>query len=354
VRCNYCAAQHVTASDLLLTIESPSMSSAVDASPARASAPKTERSLWKWGVGAGAAAALGAAAYNAMRARRAEEANPPLGSFIEVDGVRLHYLERGDGPLVVLLHGNGTMIEDWLASGVFDALALTNRVIAFDRPGFGRSARPRSVVWTPAAQARLIARALAQKGESEATIVGHSFGTLVAAELALSNPELAGRVVLIGGYYFPSLRADAVLAAPPAIPVLGDAMRYTVSPLLGAAMKRGVETQMFAPAPVSAGWESRFPFEMTLRPSQIRAAAAEAALMVPGAASLAGRLDKLSLPVTIIAGTGDKVVSTADQSERLVGALAQSELLLIEDAGHMVHHSARERVTAAIVAASTR
>lgn len=305
-------------------------------------------SLWKWGVGAAGAAAVGAAAFNTVRARRAEEANPPVGSFIEVDGVRLHYLERGSGPLVVLLHGNGTMIQDWLASGVIDSLAGTHRVVAFDRPGFGHSGRPRTTIWTPAAQARLIAAALEAMGCGPATIVGHSFGTLVAAEMGLSHPDIARSLVLIGGYYYPSARADAVLASPPAVPVVGDAIRYTVSPLLGAAMKAGMEAQIFAPAPVSAGWKKDFPFEMTLRPSQIRAAAAEAALTVAGAASLAPRLGELKLPVTIVAGDGDKVVSTSDQSERLAGALEGSELLIVEDSGHMVHHTGRDAVVSAI------
>jgi pimeloyl-ACP methyl ester carboxylesterase len=321
----------------------------------RASASKSNGFLWTWGLGAaGAAAAVGAAAFNAVRARRADEADPPLGDFIEVDGVRLHYLERGSGPLIVLLHGNATMIQDWLASGVFDALAQSNRVIAFDRPGFGHSSRPRNVICTPAAQARLIAAALAETSEGKATIVGHSFGTLVAVELALNHPEVVRSLVLIGGYYYPTLRADAAFAAPPAVPIVGDAIRYTVSPLLGAAMQRGLETRMFAPAPVSSGWKTGFPFEMTLRPSQIRASAAEAALMVPAAASLATRLDGLTLPVTIIAGDGDRVVSSSDQSERLSRVLAQSELLIVEKAGHMAHHSASDQVTAAIQAAALR
>jgi pimeloyl-ACP methyl ester carboxylesterase len=310
------------------------------------------KSLWKWGAGAAGAAAMGAAAFNAIRARRAEDSNPPIGSFVEADGVRLHYLERGTGPLIVLLHGNGTMIEDWLASGVFEALARTNRVIAFDRPGFGHSERPRSTVWTPAAQARLIAAALAAMGEGAATIVGHSFGTMVAAELCLGHPERVSALVLVGGYYYPSVRADAALAAPAAIPVVGDAMRYTVSPLVAAAMKRSMEAQIFAPAPVSAGWKAQFPFEMTLRPSQIRAASAEAALTVAGAASLAPRLGALTVPVTLVAGKGDKVVSTGDQSVRLAGTLAGSELRLVEGAGHMVHHSATGEVVRAILEAS--
>lgn len=310
------------------------------------------KSLWMWGAGAAGVAAVGAAAFNAIRARRAEEANPPVGRFIEVEGVRLHYVERGSGPLIILLHGNATMVQDWLASGVFDALAATNRVIAFDRPGFGHSERPRTTVWTPAAQARLIAAALEAMGCGPATIVGHSFAAMVAAEMGLNHPEIAEALVLIGGYYYPSARVDAVLASPPAIPGIGDAIRYTVSPFLGAAMKPGMEAQIFAPAPVSPGWKKDFPFEMSLRPSQIRAAAAEAALIVPAAASLAPRLDGLTLPVTLVAGDGDKVVSPAGQSGRLAGSLPRAELLVVEGAGHMVHHTACAVVVSAIRATS--
>jgi pimeloyl-ACP methyl ester carboxylesterase len=309
-------------------------------------------SLWKWGVGAAGAAAAGAAVFNAVRARGAEAANPPLGSFVEVDGVRLHYLERGSGPLVVLIHGNGTMSEDWLASGVLDSLARTHRVIAFDRPGFGHSDRPRSTIWTPAAQARLIAAALESKGLGQATVVGHSFGTMVAAEMGLNHPEAVRSLVLIGGYYYPSFRPDAFLSAPPAVPVVGDAIRYTVSPLLGAALRPAMEAQIFAPAPVSAGWKRDFPFAMTLRPSQIRAAAADAALMVPASASLAERLAGLALPVTLVAGEGDKVVSAAGQSGRLAEELARGELLVVEGSGHMVHHTACAAVVAAIRSAA--
>jgi pimeloyl-ACP methyl ester carboxylesterase len=159
-------------------------------------------------------------------------------------------------------------------------------------------------------------------------------------------------LVLIGGYYFPSVRPDAVIASPPAIPVLGDAIRYTVSPLLGGAMKRRMEKQIFSPAPVSPGWKKRFPFEMTLRPSQIRASAAEAALMVPASAGLAERLAASSLPMTLIAGEGDKVISTAGQSVRLANAVSRSELVVLEGAGHMVHHTAPKRVADVIAANS--
>jgi hypothetical protein len=67
--------------------------------------------------------ALGLAASAVLvrwRTRRTEKANPPQGRFVEVDGVRLHYVERGEGQPLVLLHGNGTMIQDFGVSGLID------------------------------------------------------------------------------------------------------------------------------------------------------------------------------------------------------------------------------------------
>ena len=68
---------------------------------------------------------------------------------------RLHYVERGSaaaGPA----DGNGSMIQDFKSSGLID-FRRGFRVIVFDRPGFGHSYRPRNIVWTPAAQAELLA-----------------------------------------------------------------------------------------------------------------------------------------------------------------------------------------------------
>ena len=317
-------------------------------------AGKSRAPLWRWGAGAGvAAAAMGAAAYrNVKRAREAERLNPPEGKFVTIDGVRLHYVERGSGPLIVLLHGNGTTSSDWFASGVAERLTGSNRVIAFDRPGFGYSERPRSRIWTPAAQAKLIAAALAELGEGPATVVGHSFATLVGVSLALDHRDAVSSLVLLGGYFYPTIRADVPFVAPPAIPLIGDAMRYTISPLIGSALKSHMETKMFAPAPVAQGWLDEFPFEMTLRPSQIRAEAAEAGIMVPAAAAVAGRFEEIALPVTIIAGAGDEIVETASQSERLAEAVPGSKLVVVEGAGHMVHYTATARVSDAIRSAA--
>src|SRR5436309_5156471 len=117
----------------------------------------------------------------------AERNNPPIGAFTDCDGMLLHYIDRGDpaAPCVVLFHGNGSMIQDFTISGLVDRLAHGNRVVCFDRPGFGHSRRPRFRIWTAAAQAALFVKAFNQLGVREPVVLGHSWGALVAVALSL-------------------------------------------------------------------------------------------------------------------------------------------------------------------------
>src|SRR4051812_18229778 len=262
----------------------------------------------------GTAAALGGAIlYNTKQARDAERRNPPIGRFMMVDGVRLHYIERGQGDPVVLIHGNGTMIQDFTSSGLVDRLSQNHRVIVFDRPGYGYSSRPRRL-WTPRAQAALFDKALRRLGVERATVLGHSWGTMVAVALALEAPTLVRGLVLVSGYFHPTIRADVILLSPPAIPVLGDAMRYTISPVAAQLMLPALLGQVFNPDHIPERFEREFPTELMLRPIQLRAAAEDAALMTPSAAKLRRHYGELKLPVVIIAGADDQIADLDRQS----------------------------------------
>src|SRR4026207_2098889 len=94
------------------------------------------------GILASAAGTIaGMTVYNVYRTRKAEREHPPSGQFVTVNGVRLHYIERGEGTPVVLLHGNVVTAEDFDTSGVLDLVAKRHRGIGVDRPGFGHRHR---------------------------------------------------------------------------------------------------------------------------------------------------------------------------------------------------------------------
>jgi pimeloyl-ACP methyl ester carboxylesterase len=285
--------------------------------------------------------------YVRSKTKQAERDNPPQGQFIEVDGVLLHYLERGSGPTLVLLHGNGVYSKDFETSGLLQRAAEHYRVIAFDRPGFGYSDRPRTTVWTPDKQAALLHRALEQIGVESAIVVGHSWGSMVALAMGLQQPDFVRGLVLVSGYFYASIRLDVATMTQPAIPVVGDVLRYTVSPLISRALWPAMTKRVFSPKPVDSQFDA-FPIWMALRPKQLRAAAAETAMMIPSAASLSGRYAELKVPSVIIAGTEDKIVDAGHNSERLSERVALSRLELVPDVGHMPHYAHPEKVMAAI------
>jgi pimeloyl-ACP methyl ester carboxylesterase len=293
------------------------------------------------------AATAAFAVANHLMARRAERNHPAAGSFLEVDGVRLHYSDRGQGTPIVLIHGNVVTGDDWDTSGVAGFLLSTNRVIILDRPGFGYSNRPHGAMWTADQQAELLHKALLQLKVERPIVVGHSWGSIVALALAVRYQEDVAALVLLSGYYFWTLRPDVPIAALGALPFIGDILRYTISPLLGAIQMPLVKRHMFAPASVPEEFHTGFSTAMAVRPSQIRASSMDGGQMITSALALRNEYKKLTLPVTIIAGDGDKVVFKR-MSERLAAAIPKSTLRIVEGAGHMVHYFAPQQVVQAI------
>lgn len=309
--------------------------------------PTRRANHWRTPALLGAAGLAAAFLFVQAKKKSAEQQNPPAGKFIDVDGVRLHYLEQGEGPALVLLHGNGLFADDFELSGLLALAARSHRVIAFDRPGFGYSERPGNTRWTPEAQARLFYNALHELRVEHPIVVGHSLGTQVALSMALDYPRYVRAIALIGGYFYPSARLDAPLAALPAIPVLGQLYRYTVAPLLGRLMWPGLVRRMFTPEHTPERFE-RLPKWMALRPGQLGAAAAESGMMIPAAARLSQRYAELTMPVALIAGGGDLVANAEYHSVRLHREISHSELTLEEGVGHMAHYAAPERIMAAV------
>src|ERR1700676_4514535 len=298
-----------------------------------------------------AAATVGALAISALvnrqLARNAENDNPPAGQFLEVNGVRLHYVERGSGTPLVLRHGKGSMIQDFESSGLIDLAAKNYRVIVFDRPGFGHSDRPRNVVWTPDVQAELIKHALERLDVSNATVLGHSWGASVAVALALKYPDLIRGLVLASGYYYPTARPDVIAMGAPALPVIGDILSHTLSPLISRAIWPLMMAKIFGPRSVPEKFGA-FPKEIALRPSQIRAPAAESALMIPDAFTLSNQYPNLKMPVVIMAGEQDRLIDIDTQSARLHSDIPQSRFHRVAGNGHMIQQTATDQVMSAI------
>lgn len=295
----------------------------------------------------GAAGLLASLLYVQAQKRQAERLHPPQGKFVDVDGVRLHYVDAGNGPALVLLHGNGVYASDFELSGLIEQAAGARRVIAFDRPGFGYSERPDDKLWTPEEQAKLLYKALHQLGIERPILVGHSWGTLVALAMAIEFPKYVRAIALVSGYYYPSARPDVALLSAPALPGIGQVLRHTVAPVLGRMLWKRIIARMFAPEPVPERF-GLLPKWMALRPGQIGASASETAMMIPAARRLSARYAELTMPVAIIAGNEDQVVDPVHNARRLHEDIPHSELIIEPGVGHMAHYAAPGRIMAAV------
>jgi pimeloyl-ACP methyl ester carboxylesterase len=302
-------------------------------------------------LAAGGAALLAAGAYARQRSARALRDNAPLGNFVEAGGLRLHYVEKGDGAPLVLLHGLGSMVEDFATSGLLERAAARYRVIALDRPGYGHSEPAPRAAASPWRQASLLREVLGRLDVRRPILLGHSWGTLVALAFALRYPGTLRSLVLASGYFFPTARLDALLLAPPAIPGIGDVLRYTLSPCLGRLLWPAFLRLLFSPSRPPPG--GPMPTWLALRPAQLKAVAAETLFTFPAAVALSRRYRELTLPLLIVAGAKDRYVSPRSHSLRLKAAVPHSRLVVLPDAGHMLHHTHTDAILSEIDALRT-
>jgi pimeloyl-ACP methyl ester carboxylesterase len=112
-----------------------------------------------------------------------------------VAGERWHYLEAGQGPLIVLVHGYTGSKENWLP--VMRQLARGHRVIAVDLPGWGESMPVPGADYGPTAQAERLSAFLQSEREPAALLVGHSMGGMISGLMTAAHPEQVERIVFM-------------------------------------------------------------------------------------------------------------------------------------------------------------
>jgi pimeloyl-ACP methyl ester carboxylesterase len=282
--------------------------------------------------------------FTALTARRAEALAPPIGCFIEVDGARLHYLDRGTGPVVVMVHGLGGNLRNFYE--LVDKLAATCRVVAVDRPGCGHSTMLSGEHPALRAQAAIIARFLRRLGLERSLLVGHSFGGALSLALALDHPDCVRTLVLISAL-------SQVERTPPAIfkslnihsSILRRLIAWTLVAPLGKLAHQATLKAVFAPELVPASFDAHSGGALGLRPDSFIAASKDMTTVADEIAIMTPRYPSLAIPVHIVFGRQDPILDYQAHGERLAAALPNATLHLIEG-GHMIP------ITAAVQIAS--
>jgi len=243
--------------------------------------------------------------------------------WANLDGLKIRYRESGKekNRHILFIHGLGSSSDRWL--GIPDALSSNFHTIALDLPGFGESSKPVTMNYTIQNFRESIVDFINKLGinDGKTSIVGHSLGGYIAAEVTIENKNLVERLVLID--------SSGMLKKP--TPLLEEYLQVAMNPT--ADKVRKVFEQMVAdpariPSKLVDGFIARinspnakYAFKSTLQNSANTQIGLE-------------RLELIEdIPTLILWGINDKVIPT-NHSELFKEAIMNSRIEIIQDAGH--------------------
>jgi pimeloyl-ACP methyl ester carboxylesterase len=274
--------------------------------------------------------------FTAWTARQVEKKLPPRGRFIEVDGARIHYLDEGTGPTLLLVHGLAGQMHNFTHS-LLGKLRRDFRVIILDRPGSGYSTRPDEASATISAQARIVSRFCQELKLGRPLIVGHSLGGAIALALALNHPEqVAGLALLAPVTHRPDRVPPPFDGIAIASPLLRRLIAWTLATPLSIANRERALATLFGPEPVARDFAVRGGGLLNLRPCSFIGASADLMATHDELGEMPVRYKDLTVPVGILYGTDDRILDPVAHGKGLAAKVAGASLELIEGGGHMI------------------
>jgi pimeloyl-ACP methyl ester carboxylesterase len=266
--------------------------------------------------------------------------------FLDVGALRVHHMHGGHGIPVVFIHGLGSSgYMEWRRN--LEPAALRHRVYAPDLPGYGRTDKPRARYTIPYF-ARFVRRYMDFLGIRRAALIGASLGGRIALEVALEEPRLVRKLVLVNtlGLGRPQVRFAQMAYGLVTIPRVGEAVMGIARDALTWAPRKVIRRIAARYAGVSVDLEATMDdsYLDDLRDmyaadgyhnaylSTVRSLVNPRALF-GGHHDVTRRLNELKIPVQLIWGAADPLFPLA-HAERAQSLIGQAGLAVIDSAGH--------------------
>lgn len=299
-----------------------------------------------------AASLGGLVIFTAITARRVEKALPPRGQFLEVSGARIHYLDKGAGPPILILHGLGGQMGNFTYS-LLERLTDEFRVILMDRPGSGYSRRAPGATGRLTEQSTIVAEFIRKLGLERPLLVGHSLGGAIALGVALDHPEAMKALALIA----PLTHVPNQVPAPfRALDIKSDFLRWlvawTVATPIGIRRGKAILDAIFSPDFAPADFPIRGGGILGLRPRSFHNTSSDMRAVNLDLGKMVARYSSLRVPVRILYGRDDQVLDYKVHGEAMKAKSSLVSQYLVPG-GHMLPISAPD-LTAEFIKAAAR
>ncbi|MBI3966797.1 MAG: alpha/beta hydrolase [Chloroflexi bacterium] len=274
--------------------------------------------------------------------------------YAHLGDVRLHYVEAGTGPLVLLLHGFPDFWYSWRKQ-IPNLVQAGFRVVAPDLRGYNLSGKPRDVHrYRAEFLARDVARLIRACGVNRAAVVGHDWGGMAGWQAAMSYPRMVDRLVILnvphperflrGLQTWRQLRKSWYMfffqlpRVPEAVLRANDF----------AAIRESLRTDVTRPEAFTEADLDRY-VDALARPGALTSALNYyRALFLQSPRQALARLRRIEQPVLVVWGEQDRYVG-AELAEPGREWVPSARIVRIEEASHWVHLEFPERVNELII-----
>jgi len=244
----------------------------------------------------------------------------PGGKEVTIFGQKIHYVEAGSGPVVVLLHGLGGNTSNWAFN--VSALAQKYRVVVPDQIGFGRSDKP-FINYRVATYVDFLDKFLDELKIEKASLVGNSMGGWVSALYALQRPARVERLVLVDAAGFRPPKEFDLPALSGLNPSTREGMRQLATMVFANKQlftsDAAIDAMMAQRISAGDGYTIQSLVESIYR----------------GEDMLDGRLAAIKHPTLLVWGREDGLTPLAREGERFKREIGGSQLVVFDNCGHV-------------------
>jgi pimeloyl-ACP methyl ester carboxylesterase len=287
---------------------------------------------------------LGLVLFASFSNKKAEQYLPPVGQFAQLGDTRLHYLDQGSGPTIVLVHGLAGNLHNF-TYGVAKPLSQHFRVLTVDRPGCGYSTRANGADASLQAQADTLVSLLDHLNIESAVFVGHSLGGAISLAAAQRHPQKVKALALIAPLtHTPEQPAPVFKALDIESALIRKLVGWTVA-VPGSLFKISQTLKViFGPEKAPADFAIRGGGILSLKPQTFINASSDLRNVKLCMPDIEAAYATMATPVSVLYGREDRILDSKINGEELPQRIRGAQVTLVSG-GHMLPVTQAELTT---------